>query len=281
LTDDEIMRKAVEDALDRSDPKRLEERTVWKNTAVLMRFGPSGSGLPAGITIHDLDLPYDPDELALIWLGPAADEESVRFLETLYERAEDNRLKEDALDALGLHTNPALLVPFLDSIVSGAGRSALRESAASILGDQRDERAVAILKQTARTDESVEVRCAAVRALAEARLESADEAVIDIASNAGLRRLREAAFAALAEVAARRALPTPERVLRDDPDLEVRENVIETLADMPDGEGLPLLIETARRHPEPEVRRAAIEALGASGNPWALDCLVALVKGRS
>lgn len=170
LPDDEVIKKAAQDALDRSDPKRPPERMVWKDTGLLMKYGSPAEDRPAAIYLSDLSLPFDLEGLTLLWLGPAQDADSVLYLKALYGRMASAVLKEDILDAIGLHRNPDQVIPFLEEILRGPNPDSLRENAASLLGEQQDERAVAILKRTVRTDPSAGVRDEALDALAETEL---------------------------------------------------------------------------------------------------------------
>lgn len=261
LPDDEVLRRAAEEALARSGPRRQPERTVWKEIGLLMKYASPKEGRPAELHMSNLSLPVDLEGLPLLWLGPAQDNDSIPYLKGLYERTAAAELKNDILYTIGLHRNPDLVVPFLERILRGPNPDSLRGNAASLLGEQQDERAVLILKMTVRTDLSAEVRGEALSALAETELESAEDAVIDVALHAGNSRLREEALSALAEIASRKSVTTLEHIALDDPDGEVQERAVDALAELPANEGLPLLILIARTHPKPAVRKAAIDAL--------------------
>ena len=280
LPDDEVIRRAAEEALARSDPRRQPERSVWKEIGILMKYASPKEDRPAEIYLSNLSLPVDLEGLPLLWLGPAQDTDSIPYLKELYDRMVAAEIKEDVLYVIGLHRNPYLVVPFLERILRGPNPDSLREEAASLLGEQRDERAVVILKMTVRTDPSAEVRGEALEALAETELESAEDAVIEVALHAGNRRLREEALSALAEIASRKSVAALEYIALDDPDGEVQESAVDALAELPANEGLPLIISIARTHPKPAVRKCAIEALGESEDPRALETLIDLVKGR-
>jgi HEAT repeat protein len=280
LPDDEVIRRAAEEALARSDPKRPVERMVWKDIALVMKFMSSAEERPSAIYLSDLSLPFEMEGLSLLWLGPAQDIDSIPYLKELYGRMAAAELKDDILYAIGLHRNPDLVLPFLERILRGPNPDSLRGEAASLLGEQQDERAVVILKMTVRTDPSAEVRGEALGALAETELVSAEDAVIDVALHAGNKRLREEALSALAEIASRKSVATLEHIALDDPDSEVQERAVDALAELPANEGLPLLISIARTHPKPAIRKSAIEALGESEDPRALETLIDLIKGR-
>jgi HEAT repeat protein len=281
VPDEEVVRRAAEEALARSRPGRGPERKIWKDLGVLMKYHSSSDGGPVEVSLGNLSLRFDLEGLPLFWLGPARDDDSVLYLTGLYDRMPSAALRGDVLDAIGLHDSPDLVVPFLDKVLNGPGRDALRGEAASYLGEQRDERAVVILKRAARTDPSAEVRSQALSGLAESEMESAEDVVIDIALHAGNRRLREEALSALAEIASRKAVTALDEVSRDDPDSEVQESAVDALSELPADEGLPLIISIAKTHSNPVVRKAAIRALGESGDIRALETLIVLVKGRS
>jgi hypothetical protein len=280
LTDEEILRRAIEEALARSYPRQQCGRTVWKEIGLLMKYASPGETRPVEIRLSNLSLPVDLEGLPLFWLGPAQDTDSIPYLKELFDRMDSADLKENVLHAIGLHRNPDLVVPFLQLILRGPNPDSLREDAASLLGEQQDERAVVILKVTVRTDSSTEVRSQALWGLVETELKSAEDAVIDIALHAGNKRLREGALSALAEIASRKAVTALENTAQDDPDTKVQESAVEALAEFPANEGLPLLISIARTHPKPAVRRAAIDALREIEDPGALEALINLIKGR-
>lgn len=279
ISGEQAVREAAEKALtsaERSKP----ERTVLKDIAILMQFVSATARQPWMVTISNLSLSVSLQSLPLLWLGPAEDADSLSLIKKYYEKAATDRMKKTLLQAVALHQNAALVVPFLESILKGRESVKIRADAAAFLGEQNDGRALEILIRTIRTDASLEVRKNAVWGLTEMELPAAVDALIDFARNCPEKDIRTEAVEGLAEKATKQAVRTLEQIVFSDKETEVQTHAVHALADLPSKEGLPYLIRVAKTHANREVRKAAIYSLGEMNDPAAIQALVDIVKGK-
>ena len=232
-------------------------------------------GAVVDVDLASVDAEVDLEGRPLLWLGPAADGESLDRLEAAFAGADEEDLAEDLLAAVGVHEATPRVVSILRGVLTSERPDEIREAAAFWLGQQDDADALRLLVRTARADRSEDVREKAVFGLAQMDRPEALDALIDLARRGGV--VREEAIFWLGQKAARRAVETLGELVEDDPETEIQKQAVFALSELPDGEGVPLLIEIARTHPKTAVRKHAIILLGHSEDPRALDALVELI----
>ena len=279
ISGEQAIREAAEKALTTAERDK-PERTVLKEIAILMKFASAAARQPGMVTISNLSLSVSLQSLPLLWLGPAEDEDSLSLLKKYYEKAATDRTREVLLQAVALHRNPAIVIPFLERILKGRDADSLRADAASFLGEQNDGRALEVLRTTIRTEASLEVRKNAVWGLTEMELPAALEVLIDFARNYPEKKIRMEAVQGLAEKATKKAVSTLELIAFHDADIDVQIQAVNALAELPSKEGLLYLIRVAKTHGNIQVRKAAIGSLGDMDDPAAVQALVDIVKGK-
>ena len=154
-----------------------------KEIGILIRLTARPEDFPADIRISNLDLPFDLEELPFVWVGIATDPESLAYLIPLYARASADEDKRTILWAIGLHRDPAVVVPFIERILAGKEREGIRAEAAACLGEQNDSQVSTFCSGRSRPTPSHEVRERAVEGLVEMDLPAAAEALISFALN--------------------------------------------------------------------------------------------------
>ena len=277
ISPEQEVKDAARHALDPAAPGG-GERKVIKEIAILMKFTPTETRKPQSVSISSLSFGVSLEDLPLFWLGPAADDDSIRLLENFYGPAASKELRSSLVEAVALHRKADLVVPFLERILNGREPESLRAEAAEFLGDQDDVRALDILRRTVRTDASLEVRKGAVSGLTEMDLPAAADVLIDLALNGREAEVRDEAIQGLAEKATKATIATLEQLATTDKDTEIQKQAVSALADLPAKGGLPYLIKIAKTHPVRDVRIEAIEALGDFHDPAAVKALVEIIK---
>jgi hypothetical protein len=273
-----------------------KERKVLREIAILMKFGvpetpraigatratgapgASGARKPQSVSACSLVYGVSLEDLPLFWLGPAADDDSIRLLQSYYGPDASESLRASLAEAVALHRKPELVVPFLERILNGHEPEKLRVDAAEFLGDQDDTRALDILRRTVRTDASLEVRKGAVSGLIEMDLPASADVLIDLALQERAADVRDEAIQGLAEKATKATIAALEQLVDADKDAEIQKRAVSALADLPGKGGLPYLIKIAKTHPRPDVRIEAIEALGDFHDPAAAKALIEIIK---
>ncbi len=256
------------------------ERLVMREIGILVRLTAMESEFPADIRVSNLNLPFDFEELPFVWVGMAADSESLAYLIPLYVKAAAEEDRRSILWAIGLHRDSAAVVPFIERILAGKESEEIRAEAAACLGEQNEPKALELLLKTIKADLSSEVRERAVGGLVEMELPAAAEALISFALNGADRQIRSEAVRGLAEKATSATVKVLEKIATGDKDQEIQEEAIHALADLPSRSGLPYLISLVRTHPEAAVRKEAVAAIGDAGGAEAVKILTELAKGR-
>jgi hypothetical protein len=256
------------------------ERPAMKEIGILLRLTAKPEDFPADIRVSNLDLPFDLEELPFVWVGMATDPESLAYLIPLYARASTEEDKRTILWAIGLHRDPAAVVPFIERILAGKEREEIRAEAAACLGEQNDPKSLDLLLKTIKADPSQDVRERAVGGLVEMDLPAATEALISFALNGPDRPVRSEAVRGLADKANTATVKLLVKIASGDKDPEIQKEAIHALADLPGRSGLPHLISLVKTHPDATVRKEAVGAIGDVGGADAVKTLTELAKGR-
>jgi hypothetical protein len=280
LPDEEQVRKIAQKALEEIDNPHKEQPKVWKDVAILFLYKPPSVN-PQGIRYNNLSVPFDPNGSPLFWLDKANDAESVSFLSKLYRSTEDEKFQKRLIGAIGLHTKPELVVPFLEKVLKSRSSDSLRGRAAIELGDQISERSLELLLEFAHNDKSLYVRKRAVSGLEDLEMPAATDDLIALARNADHRDIRRRAISALGDKASREAVKALGDFAFNDSDTQIQKQAVYALEDLPDGAGLPYLIKIANEHPNPSVRKSAIYSLGDSDDSRALEALVQIIRKKN
>jgi hypothetical protein len=280
LAGEEQVKSEAKRALANLENPERTERKVWKDVAILYKFGSNSSKVPVTIRVGNLYLPFDPEGLYIFWLDGAEDAQSLSILENLYTSANQEKLKKRILTIAGLHGTSDQTVAFLEKVLKSSDPDALRARAAMELGDQDHERAVEILHRAAKDDRSFDVRKGAVYGLEDIELPEAADALIDIAQNGKDREIRKRAIDCLADVASKKTAAALKNVVEKDADTDIQKRAVYALEDLPADEGIPYLVDIAKTHSKLTIRKAAIYCLGDSNDPRALQALIQIIKNK-
>ncbi len=278
LSDEEKVKLKAKRVLADLDREGKSEQKIWKDVAILYKFGSGYSKIPETFWACNLYLPFDPKGLPVFWLGKAEDAQSISILNHLYEGADREKLKKRIITVVGLHESSDQTVSFLEKVLKSNDLDTLRARAALELGDQEHERAVVLLHQTAKNGRSYEVRKKAVYSLGDIKLPSAADALIDVAQNCKENEIRRNAIDCLAHIASKKTATALKDIAYEDGHTEIQKRAIYALGDLPDNEGIPYLIDIAKTHHKVTVRKVAIYCLGDSDDFRALQALIDIIK---
>jgi len=277
---DERVRQRARQVLDDLENEGRPDRKVWKDVAILVRYGKASKTEPERVDMSNLNLPFDLRGLPLIWLGEATDEESLAWLKTSYREMRTGVAKEHILAAVGIHQSPALVVPILASVLESQETAELRKNATFWLGQQNDRKAYDILMQTANKDRSRDVREGAVFAVSQIELEESVDGLIGLAKSADDREVRHQAIFWLGQKASNKATEALKNMAYEGGETKIQEQAVFALSQLPGNEGVEALIKVAKTHPNTVMRKKAIFWLGETGDPRALEVLIEIIKGK-
>ena len=280
LSREESVRQRAQRELDNLEKEGRPEKKVWKEVAILVQYGKSAQGEPVRVDISNLSLSFDLEGHPLLWLGKAADKESLDWLRETYRDTKAGEVKENILAAVGIHQDSALVIPILASVLDSRETDDLRKNAAFWLGQQNDRKACDLLMQTAKKDSSREVREGAVFAISQIGLDEAVDGLVDLAKTADQEEVRHQAIFWLGQKASNTATVALKDMAFEGGDTEIQERAVFALSQLPGNEGVDELIKVAKTHPSAEVRKKAIFWLGETGDPRALEVLVEIIRGK-
>ena len=240
------------------------------------------------------------------WAGHISNEESLNYLKSIVDAParEVNRLAERATFAIALHDD-ARVDPILIEMIHRPIDEPMRSRAIYWLGNTPETTAKNTLftEIVRNTQESTEVRQAAMSALAMSRSAAAlpllqnlfettttrelkrraltgigrndnnDAAatyLIRVAETEKDIELRKSAIANLGRIAGQKSLGALTSTVDSDGDIELQKQAVIAIGRRPKDEAIPILIRTARNHPKMPVRKLAIQVLGQTGDERAV-----------
>lgn len=282
ISDEETIKQAAEKALKRIiDPHSGEEKVI-KEVAILFQFDkkPDPEYIER-VKVSNLSLYVDLENLPLVWLGKAEDNQSVPLLEKLYHNASSEDVKEKMVTAVGVHEPSDLTVSFLEKILKGNDPDDVREKAAFWMGQQDTKRALKILLKTAQKDRSEEVRKKAVFGISQINIEGATEALIHLVEKADDEEIREKAIFWLGQREGEKALKFLVKIAKSDPSSDIREKAVFAISQMKSDKAIEQLIDLAYHAERKNVRKKAIFWLGQKASKKAVAALEKVVNDNS
>ena len=232
--------------------------------ALLFGFSADRGGSVTLTNVHvaSIYLPVDFRGRTLLWLGRAADAQSIPLVEGLFASTASKDLREDIVSAVGIHGSSDAVVPILVRWLNSREATDVRSQAAEWLGFHPTMAAVSALSRAARSDAAGDVRREAAEALADNMFPAALDSTIAVARTASDPDARREAVEGLGQKTEARALTALVAIAKDDANEDVQREAVETLGEMPGGRGLSAVRDIVRTHPRSDVRREAVETLG-------------------
>ncbi|MBN2316200.1 MAG: HEAT repeat domain-containing protein [Sedimentisphaerales bacterium] len=290
-----------------------DNRKVLKEVAILFCYPSSKAGVAdfENVTMSTMDCFVDLKDRPLIWLGKVKDEESIPYLDKLYEDSEREKCKRGLMAAVSMHETKNLVIPCLQSYATQEESAKVRSQAVFWLAQQDHQDAFEILKkvvrndasskvreetvfwigQKAKTDDLIEiieivalkdsvreVRKKAVFALSQAPDERGVDALIKIARSNKDRTTQKEAIFWLGQKASEKAMKSLEDIVFDVEQTELQERAVFAISQQPKDRSIPALSRICKDHPNPEVRKKAIFWLGQTGDSRAVDVLAEILK---
>ncbi len=280
---EENIRSRARKVIDDLEKKDQPDKKVWKDVAILFRYGNPADGVLERVGLSSFNLSFELEGRPLIWLGEAGDEESLAWLNKVYAKSKTVECKEEVLAAVGIHQSPAAVIPILASVLKSQETAELRKNAAFWLGQQNDRKAYEILLKTARTDRSGKVREGAVFAISQVELEESVDGLIDLARHGPDQGVRKQAVFWLGQKASQKAAGALEDFAFDSRETKIQEQAVFALSQLPDRAGLDALIKVAKTHPNTGLRKKAVFWLSECHDPRdprALNALIEIIKGK-
>lgn len=280
LTEEEQLKEAAEKALAEIHNQDYPREKISKEVAILFRLNPaSDSGSPIqDIKISNLNLAVNLKFLPLYWLGEAENAQSLALLQEIFEKENDEEIKEDIITAISIHDSPAEVFSFLKSVVNGDEEESIRESAVFWMGQQDSKEALEFLIHTAENDRSGNIREEAVFAISQIEIPAATDALVNLARSSRDHEIQKEAVFWLGQKASKQAESALTDFAYSHDDVEIQKSAVFALSQLSDNSGVPKLIEIAKRHPHPKIRKEAIFWLSQSDDPRAVDTLVDILQ---
>lgn len=277
--DDETLKDAARNALDSYENRDNPYKKSVHHMALLFRFedGSKNWRHLTDMKMSDIDEVVDLDEMPLIWLGKADQQESVEFVSDLYKRIPGEEAREMLIAAAGFHETESSL-EFLKSVVRSDVSDKLRGDAVFWLGQRNDDTVLDLLEELIQNDRSSEVKEKAVFAVHLLGSEKATDLLVDLARNATESEIQKKAIFWLSQEASDRAAENLQNLVISTADSEIQESAIFAISQLKDDESIPLLIDLAKNHRNLEVREKAIFWLGQNDDPRARKAIIEMIQ---
>jgi HEAT repeat protein len=239
--------------------------------------------------------------------------EKLAAIQRLLKEAKTGEAKFVALSALH-DSDLSGALPLLKEIAAGSGGADFREGAIEAIGESKDPKALAALKEIFGLVKENELKSRVLSAIAqkggsealtilsEAALTGTDErlaedavhaisevenepdaeryALLNILRKSKSGRVKEAAISSLLEKPTAENIKAIGQYLTTETNPDLRQAVCDSLGETENDEAVPILLEIAKTDKDIETRRAATRALGEIASPKAQNALVELLKKK-
>ena len=249
---------------------------VMKEIGILFHI--SAAAETDQIKVTNLSLHVDLEGDPLIWVGGADNRESIALLKSRFETTRSSRVKERAIEAIGLHAPSSDVLSFLRDILTGSEAGKVREEAAFWLGQMDTDEALKVLVEAAETDRSEKVREGAIFGISQMEGDRGVDALIKLVRNNSDKKVREKAAFGLGQKASEKAVATLKDVVFSSDDTDVQKSALFALTQLPDQSGVEYIIKIAKTHPNPKVRKEAVFWLGQCDDERAIEALIKIVR---
>ena len=252
---------------------------VMKDVAIMV-FYSGGRNKVEDVQLANMDLNVDLKKRPFVWLGPASDDVSFSNLEKIYRDVPLAELKENIVNAIGVHQQSQGSFSFLVKILKSNEPVKARSQAAFWIGHQAKPEALGVLTEVAESNDAREVREQTVFAISQIESDEALVQLISLARKANDSEVRRKATFWLGQKASKKAVGALEDMLADDDDTEVQKHALIALAQMRGGSGVEKLIQVAKAHPKLKIRKQAIMSLGNIDDPRAIEALIEIARPK-
>jgi len=212
------------------------------------------------VQMMDLDQSYEFEQEPVYWLGNAANEESIGFLEGLFDSG-NSEMQKTLVFVISAHDGQRPY-DFLRRAALGNYSGEVKESAVFWLGNYKDEKSLAHLKEILRKGADSELKEHIVFALQLSDQKEAVEELINIAKNDGNHDIRKKAIFWLGQKASKESVKTLKDVVEGAEDTDVKDSAVFAISQLPKDKSVPMLIDIARTNKSPSLRKKAIFWLG-------------------
>ena len=219
----------------------------------------------------------DAGGLRFVWMDTVAANESVSVLKSLALSQTTEKIRNDAVFFISLHSVPeanAALVQLADAGVD----LTVREKAAFWLANQRGHEGFLAIQHMARTDADPAFREKLTFDLTLCHEPDAVEELIHMAKTDVSPRVRRQAQFWMANIGGKRVGADLLNAAVNDPNAEVRKSAVFAISRLPGDEATSQLIHVLSSNKDPAVRKQAVFWLGQSQDPRALDYLTKLIQ---
>jgi HEAT repeat protein len=221
-----------------------------------------------GVAKTDAD--WESRRTAVRRLGDFQRDDAVDEVMKIYASDANIEVKRSALRALADTKSPKAQ-PRLLEVARNDPNADLRKQAVRVLSE-RGEAAVDDLLRLFDSEQSLDVRRAALQSLSEIKSTRVEDKLFDVARSNEAVDLRRQAIRLLGERVSKRSFEFLSATAQSpDANAEVQVQAVRAISERRSEESVPLLIKIARTHPNPSVRKQAIRSLGETGDPRAIE----------
>lgn len=280
-----------------------------RNLAVFLLRQP-GNNQITRMEVYNLERMREYSSYPVYWLGRANNEESLGYLQGLFDNAQPNLMSERTVLAIALHDDArvaGLLKGFVrtsqnqkvrsssvywlgqvggeqnflaDLVRNEAEDRKVRRQAAHAIGEGKDRGSLQLLQSLYESVKDGEIHRSIVQAAADNQdQDGAFTFILKVARNDADREARKTAVRQLGDFDRPAAFDELLKIYGSESDRDVKRTVLHSLADSKQPKAQAKLLELARTEPDAELRRQSIHVLADRG-PAVVEDLIKLYDGE-
>lgn len=217
----------------------------------------SGRPILYQVFVQDVVKSFDHESRPIIWLGPAATDESFAWLKYQFYASSQKKFRQQLMRALGWHDCEREVMAVSAKILSGRFSQSLKAEALALAGRSNTMFGLKVLIATAFQNNHSLLRKKALLALSQQSHDKAHLAIASIAKKEKNREIRKEAIFWLAQIASSKSIQTLHEIMQYNTDPEIREYTLFAISQLPVNQSKPMLAAIAITDPIYRIRKKA------------------------
>lgn len=260
---------------------RRKNRDFYEERAILLLYQNLDRYNPEKVKILNIRQPFARHHYPIFWLGKANDDESLAFLDNIYKYSKDRSIRNNIVNAIGIHESKDLVFPIIRNIIEKEKEEKVLKSAIFWVGNIHIKEAAHFLEKLFYSFKSDELKESIVFALYINDSKDGDGILIEIAKSRNERvKVRKNALFWLSQRATKKSLETLKEIAVDSDEMKLQEHAVFAISQFPDMESIPTLIKIAKSNPHKNVRKKAIFWLSQKDDPRVIRFLEDILLDR-
>jgi len=192
------------------------------------------------------------------WLGEISIEESIKWLQNLFDISQYLKIKRQAISTLGYHMPRPIIDDFFKQIIWGDYNDQLKEDCIFLLGVSNSQNSEKYLSEIVLKMKHIHLQKKALLALSQSNSDFAFKIISMLACKNQDDNLRKEAIFCLGQMDNSKILPLLQKIIISEKALTLKEFTVFVISQVSNKKARVLLQQISKQHPDAGVRKKAL-----------------------